>query len=164
MNFEDFNITQIRRIIAHYNLHTKIKDIAKKTKDELIDKLKEHVYIKGDTFYLKEKTFDKDISKQKPRKTKPKEKTKAKETKAKETKEEPQEKLILNNDVTYEEVSDFIEDLKNSSSTFTELQKEAYDNRKVLYNMYSKASKEDKGYIKKLIEKFLSSLSINPEF
>lgn len=58
MKLEDLNITQIRRLITYYNLHNKIKDITKKSKDELIEKLKQHIFIKGDSFYIKQDNYD----------------------------------------------------------------------------------------------------------
>lgn len=60
VSFDDFNIYALKVIIRDYNLHLIIKNFSKLSKEQLIKKLEEHLYIdKNNNFKFKPKTIKK---------------------------------------------------------------------------------------------------------
>jgi hypothetical protein len=51
-DFENFNVTQLRKIAIYFNLHTKISNVSKLKKNALITELKKHIHIKDGKIYM----------------------------------------------------------------------------------------------------------------
>ncbi len=68
---EGLNITELKKLARHYNLHAKIKNIQKLSKDDLISELKKHITFHDDHYTVKQDEYDlHDALKPKKRETK----------------------------------------------------------------------------------------------
>jgi len=55
---EGLNITELKKLARHYNLHTKIKNIQKLNKNELISELNKHITFHDDHYTVKQDEYD----------------------------------------------------------------------------------------------------------
>ncbi len=67
---EDLSKTALRRIIKHYNSHVGIRDFYKKSKEELIEHIHQHMTFENGQFILKNEPYKFDIPQPRARKTK----------------------------------------------------------------------------------------------